>query len=139
MSAATIEEKVTAFQTTLSAMQEMIGGIYKMFSTLGTRPTAQAVETRRLLLAQIDMLEQQQQTLLQQMQEEGMAGTLTMQRQQVPMGAFMNGSMGAFASAYSGPMGGFGQGMGMQMHVQQQQQLPNPAGSWVHPGFGPMQ
>lgn len=140
MSVATIEGKVAAFQTTLAAMQDMIGGVYKMCSTLGTRPTAQAVDTQQFILAQIDMLERQQQSLLQQMQEEGLAGTLAVQRQQtqMPMGAFMGG-LGAFASAptaFPGPMGGFGPGMGLQMP---QQQLPNPAGSWVRPGFGPMQ
>jgi hypothetical protein len=141
ISAATIEEKVAAFQTTLGAMQDMIGGIYKIFGTLGTRPAAQAAETHRFLMAQVDMLEQQQHSLLQQMQAEGVAGTLTMQQQQVPMGAFMGGSLGAAASssaAFAGPMGGFGQGMEMQMHMQQQQQLPNPAGSWAHPGYRPM-
>jgi hypothetical protein len=140
MSAATIEEKVIGFKTTLGAMQDMIGGIYKMFTTLGTRPGAQAVETHRLLLAQINMLERQLEALLQQMQEEGLAGTLTMQRQQVPRGAMMGGSLGPFASSLSatlaGPMGGLQQGIEMQM---QQQQLPHPAGSWAHTGFRPMQ
>jgi hypothetical protein len=91
------------------------------------------------------MLERQLEALLQQMQEEGLAGTLTMQRQQVPRGAMMGGSLGAFASSLSatlaGPMGGFQQGMEMQnqQQQQQQQQLPHPAGSWAHTGFRPMQ